>query len=318
MRIRPLVLAAAVGGLLTLGVAPAAAAGNAIDPGDSLYALSCDSAYPNFQLFSVDSTTAFSTPVGEGTIPNTDTCAGQPAYNPATGVSYYIQWFDEDPAQLATIDVATGVSTSIGVFYWPNGEFPENIEADAIAIGGDGAAYMVADGTLYSLNLSTGYVEVIAPLSESYLYGFAWDSKTGLFFVINDDWDVFQIDVTDGTLDYVGTLTIAQPGVYGSYSLQFDKAGKLWIEINVDDGVWEGGMATLWSATLTTLDAPVLSGVFTDDPFYTEALLIIPGKPALAATGSSLESLAPWALGGAVVLLLGAGALIAAARTRRA
>lgn len=317
MRIRPLVLVAAVGGLLTLGVAPAVAAGNAIDPGDSLYSLSCDSEYPNFQLFSVDSTTAFSTPVGEGTLPNVDTCAGQPAYNPVTGISYYIQWFDEGDTELASIDVATGVSTSIGVFYWPNGEFPENIDADSIAIGGDGSAYMLSSGTLYSLNLTTGFVEVIAPVTESALYSFAWDPKTGLFFAVNTEWDVFQIDVTDGTLDYVDTLGFPGAGLYGTYSLQFDKAGTLWIELDVDATVWEGGMATLWSATLTTLDTPVLSGVFTDDPYYTEALLIIPGKPALAATGSTGASVLPWAIGGAV-LLLGVGALISVARTRRA
>lgn len=317
MRVRPLVLAAAVGGLLTLGVAPAAAAGNAIDPADSLYTISCDSDYADFQLFSVESTTAFSTPIGEGSLPYSNTCAGQPAYNPVTGVSYYIQWFAGDNAQLATIDVATGVSTAIGDFYWPNGEFPESVDADAIAIGGDGAAYMLAGGNLYSLDLSNGFVELIAPVSDSNVYAFAWDSKTGLFFGINSDWDVYEIDVTDGTFDYVDTLGFPGSGLYGLYSLQFDEAGTMWIELDVDNTVWEGGESTLWSATLTTLDAPVLSGVFTDEPFYTQALLIVPGKPALAATGSTVASVAPWAIGGAI-LLLGAGALIAVTRMRRA
>ena len=305
MRARYLVFAAATVSLLALGAAPAAAAGNAISPGDSLYSISCDDDYADFQLFGVESTTAFSTMIGSGTGPATDTCAGQPAYNPATGVSYYIQWLDESEDQLASIDVATGVSTTIAGFYWDNGEFPGYVDAQAMAIGGDGAAYVISGDFLFSLNLATGYVEYIATMAESSIYSFAWDSVTDSFYVIGYDWDVYELDVTDGTLTVLGTLGFSGAGLYGTYSLQFDKAGTLWIELDVDSGVWEGGMATLWSATFATIDAPVLSGVFTDDPYYTEALLIVPGQPKLAATGTDSASALPWALA--------AGALLAAA-----
>lgn len=317
MRVRPLVLLLAVGGLVAAGASPAIAAGNAISPGDSLYSISCDDDYADFQLFSVESTTGFSTMIGSGTGPATDTCAGQPAYNPATGVSYYIQWLDEEVDSLATIDVTTGASTTIGGFYWDNGEFPDYVEADSLAIGGDGSAYLISGSELYSVNLATAYVEPVASLTESDFYAFAWDSVTNAFYVLDYEWDLYEIDVTDGTLTYIDDIGFTGSGLYGTYSLQFDKAGTLWIELDVDSGVWEGGMATLWSATFATLDAPVLSGVLTDDPYYSEALLIIPGQPKLAATGADTATALPWALG-AGALLAAAGVGLALHARRRA
>ncbi len=52
MRIQSIALTAtAIGALLLVGAAPANAAGNQIDPGDSLYALNCDdNVYNDWQL----------------------------------------------------------------------------------------------------------------------------------------------------------------------------------------------------------------------------------------------------------------------------
>lgn len=305
MRTRPAVLVLAVGGLLGVGALPAAAAGNSISPGDSLYALSCYDLAQDYQLFSVESSTGVSAMIGGGPDTELPTCSGQPAYDPSTGASYYIQWADEENAALGRIDVATGVSTTIGGFYWDNGEFPEYVPATSMAIGGDGSAFLISGEELYSLDLATAFVEPVASLAEANLYSFAWDSVTDSFYVINTSWDLFELDVTDGTLTFIDTIGFTGAGLFGTYSLQFDKAGTLWIELDVNSALWEGGMSTLWSATFATLDAPVLSGIFTDDPFYTEALLIVPGQPKLAATGSDTAAVLPWALG--------AGALLAAA-----
>ena len=58
------------------------------------------------------------------------------------------------------------------------------------------------------------------------------------------------------------------------------------------------------------------SGNFTDDPFYTEALLIIQGAPtALASTGAD-SSQVPLFVGGALLLtVIGAVLLVARRRT---
>ncbi len=317
---------------LSLAVAgPASAAGNAIDPGDSLYAINCDDVYNDWQLFSVDSTTAFSTPIGVGTDDGIDNnsagCAAQPAYNPATGKSYYVQWSMES-VELATIDVATGVSTTIGGFYYDNGEFPEYIEVDALAIGADGSAFVLAEGTLWSVDLDTAWVTPIGE-TEGDIYAFAFDSVTSKFYGISYLNEIFEIDVTDGTATPVGEVVSPEPdGLFRVYSLQFDEAGTFWVEV---DSYGEGGdglVAELWSFTLPTAESPVYSGVFTDDPFYTEAILIIPGdvpvaplvpvapvEPALAATGADPASVLPWGIGAAVIVL--AGGVLLTVRSRR-
>lgn len=308
---------------LSLAVAtPAYAAGNAIDPGDSLYAINCDEEmYNDWQFFSVDSTTAVSTPIGTGeeTGPEESSgCAGQPAYNPATGKSYYIQWTQES-VDLASIDVTTGVSTTIGGFYYDNGEFPEYVEADALAIGADGAAYVLAEGTLWSVNLDTAWVTPIGE-TEPNIYAFAYDSVTSKFYGITYLNAIYEIDVTDGTATYIDDVVGPDPNpeaLFRIYSLQFDEAGTFWVEI--DTYVDEEFVATLWSFTLATVDAPVYSGIFTDDPFYTEALLIIPGdpavEPALAATGADVADVLPWGVGAAAIVL--AGGVLMIVRSRR-
>lgn len=313
---------ASIVALSLLGASPASAAGNAIDPGDSLYAVNCDDVYNDFQFFSVESTTAFSTPIGDGTGEVGEyACAGQPAYDPSTGKSYYIQWTDEG-TYLAEIDVATGESVTIGDFYYDNNEFPESLYAFSIAIGADGSAYVMADGGLWSLDLDTAWV---TPINEAInTYAFAFDSVTGKFFAIDTDDYIYEIDVTTGAETLVGEIEFPATGIgYSIYSLQFDGAGTFWVQV---DAFSEGEFlrAELWSFSPSSSEAPVFSGVFTDDPYYTEAILIIPGvvvvpvEPALAATGADLADVLPWAIGAAVIVLAGGVLLILRSRRKPA
>jgi len=328
MKATPLIIAAATAGLLALGAAPANAAGNTIADGDSLYAINCDSGFDLWQLFSVDSSTAASTPVGTGE-PITQACAGQAAYDPSTGMSYYIQW--SEGTQLASIDVATGVSTTIGDFYWPNGEFPEDIDADALAIGGDGSAYILDDADVYSVNLENGFVEFVASLDDDLdsIYAFAWDSVTDAFYGISYDNFVYQIGVTDGSYTEIGTITfpdVVDEVRHFTYSLQFDHEGTLWVEVDRQADDFAG---TLFSVTFDTLATPVYSGEFLvgETEMYTESLLVIPGvapapvpapEPALAATGADLASVLPWGIGAGVIVLAGGVLLILRSRRKPA
>jgi len=314
---------ASIVALSLLAASPASAAGNAIDPGDSLYAINCDSSYNDFQLFSVDSTTAFSTPIGEGTGEVANSCAGQPAYDATTGQSYYIDWAygEGEHASLATINVTTGESTVIDGFYYNNGEFPEYIWADALAIGADGAAYILADNAIWSVDLDSAFVEPIAETIDA--YAFAYDAVTGKFYAVDPGNDIFEINVETGEVTDLGSVVFPDES-YRTYSLQFDEAGTFWVEVdtyNEEDNL----LATLWSFTLTTIETPVFSGIFTDDPFYTEAILIIPGdapvapaEPALAATGADLASVLPWGIGAGVIVLAGGVLLILRSRRKPA
>jgi len=297
--------------LSVFAATPALAAGNAVDPGDAMYAINCDSVYNDWQLFGVDSTTAFSTAIGTGTGVYTGTCAGQPAYNPATGVSYYIQWFDESD-ELASIDVATGVSTTIGEFVWENGEFPQTVQADAMAIAADGTAYLLGEGELWALDLSDGSIE---PIGESLIdtYALAVDPVTGTLYGITSNNDIYEIDPATGAVSLVDTIAFPSKGHY-VYSLQFDQAGTFWIEA---DEVGESYVANLWSFTLATVDAPVLSGAFTDGPFYTEALLIIPATPKVVLADTGVDSSGVPLVAGIAGMVVLAGAAAMIVRRRR-
>lgn len=318
---RVILAAAAVGALTLLGAAPASAAGATIDPGDSLYSINCDTeAYNDWQLMSVDPSTAVSTPIGDGAGGVNDSyyaCAGQPAYNPATGKSYYIQneYTDGTRTFLAGIDVTTGVSTRIGEFFRWNNEFPEYPRVTALAIDKAGNAFAILEalgefGRFASVDLETGELTILGSEGLCCTWALAVHPVTDVLYGI-DDWNgLFSVDKASGHFEFVGTVNVPDGAIY---SLQIDEGGRFWVMAeswNYDEEQYE---AHLWSSTLTTLDAPVHSGEFVDDPYYTEALLLIPGK-GLAATGATVGAL-PIAAG--MLLLLGTAVVATVAIRRR-
>lgn len=295
---------------MLLSATPASATGNAIDPGDRLYAINCDDVYNDWQLTSVESTTAVTVPIGNGSggVSEDSACAYQAAYNPATGESFYIQYLYPEQielAALARIDVTTGVSTTIGQFLWDNGESIEPVLIETLAIGADGSAYALGEGALWSVDLADASLEYIGG-SLNNTFAFAYDAKSDQFYAIDLNNDIFIVDITDGSGDFVGSV-VAERGVY---SLQFDEAGTFWVSIDEESG------AGLWSFTLPTSGTPVYSGRFA---FYTESILIVPGAapappaPVLPATGSE----APLLLGAiaGLVVVAGVGILVARRRT---
>lgn len=301
------ITAAAVGALLLAGASPASAAGASIDPGDSLYAINCDSVYNDWQLLGVEASTAASVPIGDGTgsvDEDLDACAFQAAYDVTTGKSYYIQVTDDEENEtvysLASIDVVTGDSTTIGEFYFP-AEVTTYPEVESIAIGIDGKAYAFADSVLYGLDLTNAKLTFIDDSLNS-IDSFAVDPTTGIFYAIDTNANqLFVVDVTDGDWTFPGAVVFPLGETYVVHSLQIDQSGRFWIE--VDRGREQ--TATLWSFTLSTLASPVYSGDLDDDPYYSESLLLIPGA-ALPATGPEVGA-APIVAG--LIVLIG-GALI--------
>ena len=228
-------------------------------------------------------------------------------------MSYYVRWPDEADTQLAIINVTSGVSTVVGAFFEINGEFVVPVTVDSIAIGANGSAFAINNYTLYSLDLATAELTEIGTMSVTSFYSFAFDSVSGKCYASTTDNDVYEVDVSDGTLTGLGSLSFTEGADYDyTYSLQFDQAGTAWIEA---DNSLPGG-AGLHSFSLGDLSATVYSGNFTDDPFYTEALLIIPGAPtALASTGAD-SSQVPLFVGGALLLtVIGVVLLVARRRT---
>ena len=311
---------ASAGALLMIGSSPALAAGPAIDPGDSLYAVGCDDGvYNDWQLLAVDSTSAVSTLIGDGSGATTsDLCARQPAWDPSTGTSYYIQWYyseGDDPTYLATVDPATGDSVVIDEFFEMAGELKVTPFIQVLAIDGAGAAYAIDDiGYLYSVDLATAELTSIAPTGYEEVYSFAWDATTDEFYFIQHSGDIYALDVTTGFADFIDTY---EGDVSTVGSLQFDQAGRWWVQVYAYDEALEESTAQLASFTVVgdTASAAVVAGTFTDDPYYTEALLIIPGEPALAATGADLGTVSLIAVGAGAIALAGAALLLRRRRT---
>lgn len=317
MSLRPFASAAAVLAVtasLMLVAGPASA--QTLPANDDLYAIACNSGIPNLQLLALDPLTGTGTSVGAGTGPGDSDCAGQAAWNPVTGASYYVLWDGED--RLASIDVTTGVSTTIGPF---NG--PDWTGGDSIAIGRDGTAYLISDSELFSLDLATAEVGLIGSTGFPNIWGFAYDPVTDAFYGLDDDGNLYTIDTVTGAATLVTTFALGT--TTNSYSLQFDSAGVLWIE-NDYPGVIDLS-AELWSVNPTTFAAELAGPIQLADAsvyVYTESLLITrgavsavvpPAQPKLPDTGVEMG---PIGVAGFMLLTAGIAMMLVRRRAARA
>lgn len=316
------VFVAVVGTIALTGVASAAqAAGTrALPDGNSLYAITCpyysDDAgqTPNNQVLAVDEQTAVAVAVGSGSEVDGSNCAGSPAVDPTDGVVYALVAFDDDNFPvLVTVDLVTGISTKVADI--TDGEDP--LTPQAMAIGLDGAAYALYNGNLYSLNLGDGVLTLIgATVDEA--WGFVSDPITGLFYALDRDGQLFEIDVSDGSSVLLGQLSFLTDE--GTYSLTMDANGVFWIGLDVES--FDEFRVELWSVTLADPDG---SAEFVGELAlgsiapYSEALVIgpayVPPAPALPAAGVDL--LVP-SLAGIALVAVGVGfAVVARRQTRR-
>lgn len=295
-----IVIAVAAG--MTLAVAaPASAAGNSLPSMDALYALSCDSPETP-SLLRVAPETGESTGIGA----EVGYCTYNAAFDEATGKSYYVDYY---VGRLSSVDVATGVFTEGPAFML------DGVQKliDSIAIGAHREAYALDSyGVLYSLNLDSGALTQVVDFGSFYFFSFAYDPTTGKFLTLSDTGDVYEVNRTALTLDYLGSVPVLYDNVYG---LQVDSSGLLWYvdtEANTS--------SVLYSASLADLANPVESGVLVwgegDEEYYSFSLLITrPVVPELAATGSDASALGTGALAGGIMLLLGSGVLLMRRRT---
>ncbi len=290
------ILIAATAGMTLAFAAPASAAGNALPSTDTLYALSCTAADPS--LLEVDASTGESTPVG----PEVAGCRYNAAFDEVTGTVYYNAY---DTGRLASVDVATG-AFSPGTPFTLDG-MP--IGVTSIAIGAHREAYAFGGDAVYALNLDTGALTAVAVNDSHTFYAFAYDPATKQFYALSQNGDLFLFNRAALTLDPVGTLPIVNSFSYG---LQFDSSGLLWYVDTVQPHT------VLFSATLADLANPIESGPLTygeATEFYSFSFAITrPLVPELAATGSDGSALGEGALAAAVVLLLGAGAVVVSRR----
>jgi hypothetical protein len=255
-----------------------------------MYAVTCGGAV-DLQFLSIDVSTAAATAIGTGGSINGASCADQSAWDVVNHTAYYATYSPNFTAlysassptedSLVSVDLTTGVSTPIANFTF-NGT---PTQPDAIAIGRDGAAYALAGGELFSLDLATAELTDIAPVADANIYGFAVDPVSGAFFTIDDTGLIESIDVTTGALSTVGQTAFAS-GQH-PYSLQIDSNGTMWVE----NDNYAGPMAAeLWSVDRADVaGSAIQSGAIALDGsnLYSESLLIVPGAVAPVITSGS-------------------------------
>lgn len=293
---------------LVLGSASAASAVAPFPVDDTFYAIPCNSGDLGLKLVNpVDSTWVA---VGTQTAVGTVECAYQPAFNPASGESYFIGGnTPSDEWPLVRIDTATGDYTIVHEIWDGTTNLPiiyavSNYPGNML-ITNTGDAYFIGGTKLYALNLDTAVIgaQIGADLVVAGdIYATACSPVAAVCYILTEIGNLYTIDPATGT---VGPLLGAVP-VGGNYSLQVASDGTLWSS---------SGNGVLSSFSATDPAGSFVAGSATPD--YSGAYLITQSRaaaaPVLAATG--IDSALP-VLGAGMLLVLG-GILAVASRTRR-
>lgn len=305
-----------VGAFIAVGAAAPAYAEPGVLPADNkIFAIDCAND-DDAVIWQVDPTTAALTPVGEPTL-DAD-CAGPSAYDVTSGLGYWIQWDSDDI--LMTADPATGALTEVGVIRLAGTDTP--VEAASIAIGADGAAYILGyDGEsndLFSIDLDTAEVTYIGNVGgNGGWWSFALNPADGKFYAYDAyGLGLSLIDVAAATATQIVSDADSPLQVYG---IAFDSSGNLWGfgETDAEDEwVLFTSTASSYVDDFTVIGVPEEEGVYkySESIFITYPAPVAPVEPALAATGSEL----PLAAGFAALGLLAAGAAAIVVTRRRA
>ena len=320
----------AAGGLL-FAATPAWAAVAVLPEQDDLYGITSynelEGLGENLQLVSLDPTNADATPVGSGTEVENFDSEGQAAYDVSRDVSWLTYYSydpieEEDSVFLAWIDVATGVTTTVGEVVDSEGDV---VYVNGVMVGTDGVIYAIDDSdySLWTLNPETGAATLAVP-EVGHFHAYAYNPVTDAFYGISHEgiYDLWEIDVETGALTLIAEQDAYFPeDASDSHSMQFDSNGVLWFQTwlgeeqqviatyTLESGIiaeivgepnFNGGDISVSPTILITRGAPAV---------------VVPVEPALAATGSET---APIILFGGLLLAAGGSLIVARAASRRA
>ena len=239
---------------VALSIVPALpAAASALPSGDDMYTISWDD-NPG-QLYSVDASSAITTPIGEGLTeapnpgPNPedieDTYTLGAAHDPSSDTVYFVQVFEMEwqsdrwlESWLGVMDLSTGHSELIA-------PFDDDLEVVSLAISPDGSAYTIAgdtmnfSGALYSVDLETAELHRVNYEADGELVtAFAYSLSADGFYAVGQTGSVYSVNVGTGEFTQIGELAIedltdgSSPGVT---ALQFDLTGTAWLVVQTDE-----------------------------------------------------------------------------------
>lgn len=122
-------------------------------------------------------------------------------HDPKTGVTYALSYTEDNESHvLATIDLATGEMTTVGIV----GKVSNEATFLTFSIDGKGTIYAIStDGNLYAINAKTGESDIVGPLGVTpiYLQSAVYDTDTDTL------WWAASLDDNTGALFTVDTAT---------------------------------------------------------------------------------------------------------------
>lgn len=287
-------IAAMFGGLalVMVGAVPANAA--TLPDGDILYVYAEDAG-----LFTSTDTGAL-TSVGGGA----DLGAWGADYDPVTGLAYFFD-DDENPCDLYSLDLETGVETLIGPI---TDGVTEYANCDGFDISASGDIWLTGfpnellrvspvDASVLEVGNVTGMVDEIAFI--------ATDPTTGILYAGDYDSDIYTIDTVTWAATLVADTDYIQSG-------DFDSVGTFWYQgagVECQNGLYSFDPADVDGTALFQGD--LLEGdscidayaVFVGPEIEDEVEPVEPAAPTLPATGADGQ----WFMAAIAVLILGLG-----------
>jgi hypothetical protein len=168
-------------------------------------------------------------------------------------------------------------------------------------------SYFISGGILYPLNLADASLGSPINASNMYpadqIYAAGCSPVSATCYVLSEKGDFFELDVTSGTLQSLGSLENVGE-TEGNYSLQVDSSGTLWASSN---------------RALASFQATDPVGTYFQGPEFPQysGALLLTSSAVLADTGGSKANVSLLVSSAALVALVGAG-LVLTTRRRRA
>lgn len=298
-----------VASLICAGVGPAQAAPEAhpaLPANNLLYAIPCHIEEPILEL--VNTTDSSFTDVGVSHNIDDSECAYQPAFNPLSGKSYFLAGnFPDEVDRWVLVEVSTSDGSMVKIGTVNSGGTENNDGPGNLIITNAGVSYFISGGILYPLNLTDASLGSPINASDMYpadpIYAAACSPVSTTCYVLSELGDFFELDVTSGTLQSLGSLENVGE-TEGNYSLQVDSSGTLWASSN---------------RALASFQATDPVGTYFQGPEFPQysGALLLTSSAVLADTGGSTANVSLLVSSAALVALVGAG-LVLTARRRRA
>jgi hypothetical protein len=327
----PVAVLLGVTAALALLGAPAAnaAAPTALPPGQGLFAIDCEDFGTQLWSFTPDGA---ATPIGTASgLPSS--CGGGAQTSPINGVSYFIYYPGGPVSALATMNLTTGVATTIATITG------DTVNPWQLFITNSGSAFVTSSNVLYSIDLATAITTSIGSMAPASDGAVGYDSLTDTIYAFDrsNTIGIYTINRTTGAGTNTGIggnwpalacLGLGTPGGRPD-GVVFDSAGFAWIQSDSCDSQIMSFDVSAPGSTMTgeLFDSTGTFYPIAPNDFYSETFLISaapavtpPAPPAtggLAATGTDTALLATAGGIGAVAALLGAALLVRSRRTAR-